>query len=63
VAPDEPGYFERTLRDAGSQLGKFLAWALAVLILASPALVLAAVALPLARRQRRRAEQRLLERA
>lgn len=61
--PDRPGYVERTLEDAVDVLGKVVAWGLYVLIVASPFLLVAAVALPLERRRRRRAEQRLLERA
>jgi hypothetical protein len=61
--PESPGYFERTVRDAASALEKALAWVVAGLIVTGPLLVLGALALPLGRRRRRRAEQRLLERS
>jgi Domain of unknown function (DUF4349) len=60
--PDRPGYFERTVRDAASALAKALAWVVAALIVAGPVLLLAALAVPLGRRRRRRADERLLER-
>lgn len=63
VVPEQPGYFERTVRDAASALSKVLAWALAVLIVAGPFLVLLAVGVALERSRRRRADERLLERA
>jgi hypothetical protein len=62
-APAEPGYVQRTLEDAWSALGKVVAWALFVLIVASPFLLLALLAVPLERQRRRRAVERLLERA
>ena len=61
--PKPPGYVERTLRDAVSAVGKVLAWILYALIVTSPFLVLAALALVLERLRRRRADERLLERA
>jgi hypothetical protein len=61
--PAQPGYVERTLEDAVDALGKVVAWALYVLIVASPLVLLAAILLPLERRRRRRADQHLLERA
>jgi hypothetical protein len=61
--PERPGYFERTVRDAASALTKGLAWIVASLIVAGPLLALAAILLLLGRGRRRRAEQRLLERA
>jgi len=63
VVPEQPGYFERTVRDAASALSKVLAWALAVLIVAGPFLILLAVGVALERSRRRRADERLLERA
>ena len=63
VVPKRPGYFERTVGDAASALSKVLAWALAVLIVAGPFLVLLAVGVALERSRRRRADERLLERA
>jgi hypothetical protein len=59
---DRPGYFERTVRDAASALAKALAWVVAALIVAGPVLLLGALAVPLGRRRRRRADERLLER-
>ena len=58
-----PGRFERTLDDAGAVLAKELAILLYVLIVAAPFAVLAAAAYFAARMQRRRSDERLLERA
>ncbi|MGH3103218.1 MAG: DUF4349 domain-containing protein [Gaiellaceae bacterium] len=63
VEPQQPGYFERTLRDAASLLVKVLAWMLAFALVLTPFLMLAAVALVLERRRRRRSAQTLLERS
>ena len=61
--PDESGRIEGVLRGAWSVLALELAYALYVLIIAAPVLVLAAVAYLLARSVRRRDVERLLERA
>jgi hypothetical protein len=50
------------VRDAASALAKALAWVVAALIVAGPVLLLGALAVPLGRRRRRRADERLLER-
>ena len=60
---EQPGRIERAVDDAGSVLAKELAFSLYALIIASPFLVLTALALAGARAGRRRADQRLLERA
>jgi hypothetical protein len=60
---DEPGRIERALDDAGSVLAKEVAFGLYALIVAAPFLLLAALAVAGARAGRRRADQRLLERA
>jgi hypothetical protein len=60
---EEPGRIERAFDDAASVLAKELAFGLYVLIVASPFLLLAALAIAGARAGRRRADQRLLERA
>jgi Domain of unknown function (DUF4349) len=61
--PDEPGYFERTVRDAAEALGRVLTWTLAALIVASPAILLGVLLVLLERRRRRVAEERLLARS
>jgi hypothetical protein len=61
--PHSEGQFTRTLEDAGSFLGRELAWLLYALIVAGPIAVLATLALLGARAGRRRADDRLLERA
>lgn len=63
VQEEGPGRIERAVDDAGSVLAKELAFGLYVLIVASPFLLLAALAIVGARAGRRRADQRLLERA
>jgi hypothetical protein len=64
AAKDEsPGRIERALDDAGSLLAKEVAFGLYALIVASPFLLLLALAVVGARVGRRRADQRLLERA
>ena len=60
---EEPGRIERALDDAGSVLAKEVAFGLYALIVAAPFLLLAALAIVGARAGRRRADQRLLERA
>jgi hypothetical protein len=60
---DEAGRIERAFEDAGSVLAKEVAFGLYALIVASPFLLLAALAVFGARAGRRRADQRLLERA
>ena len=60
---DEAGRIERAFDDAGSVLAKEVAFGLYALIVASPFLVLLALAFAGARAGRRRADQRLLERA
>jgi hypothetical protein len=60
---DEAGRIERAFEDAGSVLAKEIAFGLYALIVASPFLLLAALAVFGARAGRRRADQRLLERA
>jgi hypothetical protein len=61
--PSEPGGLEGTLRDAGGILLKELTLVLYVLIVAAPFLVAAALAYVGIRVARRRADERLLERA
>ena len=64
AAKDEsPGRIERALDDAGSLLAKEVALGLYALIVASPFLLLLGLAIVGARVGRRRADQRLLERA
>jgi uncharacterized protein DUF4349 len=64
AARDEaPGRIERAVDDAGSVLAKEVAFGLYALIVASPFLLLTALAIAGARAGRRRADQRLLERA
>jgi Domain of unknown function (DUF4349) len=64
AAKDEsPGRIERALDDAGSLLAKEVAFGLYALIVASPFLLLLGLAIVGARVGRRRADQRLLERA
>jgi hypothetical protein len=64
AAKDEsPGRIERALDDAGSLLAKEVAYGLYALIVASPFLLLLGLAIVGARAGRRRADQRLLERA
>jgi Domain of unknown function (DUF4349) len=58
-----PGRIERAVDDAGAVLAKEVAFGLYVLIVASPFLLLTALAIVGARAGRRRADQRLLERA
>jgi Domain of unknown function (DUF4349) len=63
VRSDEAGRIERAFDDAGSVLAKEVAVGLYALIVAVPFLVLIALAIAGARAGRRRADQRLLERA
>jgi hypothetical protein len=63
VVPGKRGPIERAARHALSALSKTIAGVLYALIVLSPLLVLAAVALWGARYRRRRVEQRLLARA
>jgi Domain of unknown function (DUF4349) len=63
LPPPPPGDFEQTLRDALGALEQVVAWALAALIVASPFLALTALLVALEARRRRRAEERLLQRA
>jgi hypothetical protein len=60
---ESPGRIERALDDAGSLLAKEVAFGLYALIVASPFLLLLGLAIVGARVGRRRADQRLLERA
>jgi hypothetical protein len=60
---ESPGRIERAVDDAGSVLAKEVAFGLYALIVASPFLLLIALAVAGARVGRRRADQRLLERA
>jgi hypothetical protein len=60
---DEAGRIERAFDDAASVLGKEIAFGLYALIVAAPFLLLAALGIAGARVGRRRADQRLLERA
>jgi hypothetical protein len=60
---ETPGRIERAVDDAGSVLAKEVAFGLYALIVASPFLLLIALAIVGARAGRRRADQRLLERA
>jgi hypothetical protein len=60
---ESPGRIERAVDDAGSVLAKEVAFGLYALIVASPFLLLIALAIVGARAGRRRADQRLLERA
>jgi hypothetical protein len=60
---EAPGRIERAVDDAGSVLAKEVAFGLYALIVAAPFLLLIALALVGARAGRRRADQRLLERA
>lgn len=61
--PAPPGETEQRLRDAISALGDMVTWVLYAAIVASPFLVLSAAGVALERRRRRRADDRLLERA
>jgi Domain of unknown function (DUF4349) len=61
--PAPPGEAEQRLRDAVSALGEMVTWLLYAAIVASPFLALAAIGVALERRRRRRADDRLLERA
>lgn len=61
--PDPPGYVERTLRDALSAVSRVVAWTLYVLIVLSPFVAIAVLALVLERIRRRRLEERLLSSA
>jgi Domain of unknown function (DUF4349) len=63
LPPKPPGDFEQTLRDAVGALEQVVAWALAALIVASPFLALLALLVAFEARRRRRAEERLLQRA
>jgi hypothetical protein len=63
VTPGHPGRIERAARHAFEFLSKAIAGALYALIVLSPLLALAAVALWASRFRRRRVEQRLLARA
>jgi hypothetical protein len=60
---EAPGRIERAVDDAGAVLAKEVAFGLYALIVASPFLLLTALAIAGARAGRRRADQRLLERA
>jgi Domain of unknown function (DUF4349) len=60
---ESPGRIERAVDDAGSVLAKEVAFGLYALIVASPFLLLISLAIVGARAGRRRADQRLLERA
>jgi hypothetical protein len=60
---ETPGRIERAVNDAGSVLAKEVAFGLYALIVASPFVLLIALAIVGARAGRRRADQRLLERA
>jgi uncharacterized protein DUF4349 len=60
---ESPGRIERAFDDAGSVLAKEVAFGLYALIVGSPFLLLTALAIAGARAGRRRADQRLLERA
>jgi Domain of unknown function (DUF4349) len=60
---ETPGRIERAVDDAGAVLAKEVAFGLYALIVASPFLLLIALTLMGARAGRRRADQRLLERA
>jgi hypothetical protein len=62
VEPAEPGYFERTIRDAAGALEKAGAWIVAGAIVAGPFLLVLALLGLGARSRRRRSDQRLLER-
>jgi Domain of unknown function (DUF4349) len=62
-AKDEAGRIERAFDDAASVLGKEIAFGLYAIIVAAPFLLLAALGIAGARAGRRRADQRLLERA
>lgn len=63
LPPSPPGEFEQTLRDALGALEQLVAWLLAALIVASPFIALTALLVALEARRRRRAEDRLLQRA
>jgi Domain of unknown function (DUF4349) len=60
---EEQGRIERAVDDAGGVLAREVAFGLYALIVASPFLLLTALAIVAARAGRRRADQRLLERA
>ena len=63
TVPAPPGEIEQRLRDALGALADTVTWALYVIIVAGPFVVLAAIGFVLDRRRRRRADDRLLERA
>jgi uncharacterized protein DUF4349 len=63
VGGDEPGRIERTLGDAGSLLSREAAVAIYALIVAGPVVLLLALAWAAVREGRRRARERVLERA
>jgi hypothetical protein len=63
LPPPPPGEFEQTLRDALGALEQLVAWILAALIVTSPFLALTALLVALETRRRRRADERLLQRA
>jgi uncharacterized protein DUF4349 len=63
VKEEGPGRIERAVDDAGSVLAKEVAFGLYAVIVALPFLLLTALAIVGARAGRRRADQRLLERA
>jgi hypothetical protein len=63
VKEEAPGRIERAFDDAGSVLAREVAFGLYALIVASPFLLLVALAILGTRAGRRRADQRLLERA
>jgi negative regulator of sigma E activity len=63
AVPVPPGDTEQRLRDALAALAEMVTWGLYVLIVAGPFLVLAAIGVAVDRRRRRRADDRLLERA
>ena len=63
VVPDEPGYFERTIRDAAGALEKIGAWIVAGAIVGGPFLLLLGLLALAARSHRRRGAERLLDRS
>ena len=62
VEPDEPGYFEQTVRDAAGALEKLGAWIVAGAIVGGPFLLLLGLLGFTARTRRRRSDERLLDR-
>jgi Domain of unknown function (DUF4349) len=63
IKEESPGRIERAVDDAGALLAREIAFGLYALIVASPFLLLLALAIVGARAGKRRADQRLLERA